>query len=131
MRGEPLWIGYDHDGDCRKAFGSPFVVWVGYRREQVRLLKGHPRSFSKTRGVVRTFCSDCGASITYRDEGLADELYVALGFLDHPDNFRPQAHAYWDEKISWIEFADALPRAQGHSRQRDPAFGNPKDRTVR
>jgi hypothetical protein len=77
-------------------------VWVGYRPGQFELIKGHPKSFSKTKGVVRTFCANCGTSISYHDEGISNELYVAVGFFDHPESFRPEAHAYWREKLSWI-----------------------------
>jgi hypothetical protein len=128
MRGEPFWICYDHDSDCRRAIGSPVVVWVGYRPEEFSLIKGNPRSFSKTKGVVRTFCSNCGTSISYLDEGISNELYVALGFCERPESFLPEAHAYWSEKVSWIEFADKLPRIEGYSRERDPALGTPKQR---
>src|SRR4051812_34960293 len=31
MHGEPFWICYDHDDDCRRAIGSLVNVWVGYR----------------------------------------------------------------------------------------------------
>jgi hypothetical protein len=129
MRGDPFWICYDHDADCRRATGSPVVVWVGYRPDQFKVVKGTPRAYSKTRGVIRTFCSDCGTSISYLDEGMSNELYVALGFLDRPEGFRPEGHAYWREKVSWIEFADTLPRIDSYSRQRDPAFGTPNRRT--
>jgi hypothetical protein len=119
MHGEPFWTCYDHDDDCRRAIGSPIVVWVGYRPEQFRLIRGTPKSFSKTRGVVRSFCSNCGTSISHVDDRIQNELYVALGFLEYPERFRPEAHAYWREKLSWIDFADGLPRIDGYSRQRD------------
>ena len=83
MRGDPFWICYDHDDDCRQAIGSPVNIWVGYRTNQFRLTRGEPKSFSKTRGVVRTFCPECGTSIGYLDEGLGDELYLTIGFLDN------------------------------------------------
>ena len=128
LRGEPFWICYDHDDDCRRAIGSPLTIWVGYRPDQFRLTRGTPKSFSKTKGVVRTFCGDCGSPIGYTDEGLPDELYVAIGFLDQPERFRPQAHAYWRMKLPWVDFADDLPRVDAYSRKRDPAFGDPTDR---
>lgn len=128
MRGDPFWICYDHDEDCRRAIGSPLVVWVGYRPDQFRVARGQPKSFSKTNGVTRTFCSDCGTSISYFDDGIPNELYVTLGFLDHPESFRPEAHAYWCQKLSWIDLVDHLPRIDGYSRERDPALGTPKDR---
>ena len=129
LYGEPFWVCYDHDDDCRRALGSPLAVWVGYRPSQFRLTRGTPKSFSKTKGVVRTFCPECGAPVGYTDEGLPDELYVAIGFLDHPERFKPQAHAYWRMKLPWVEFADGLPHVDGYSRTRDPAFGNPTDRS--
>lgn len=128
LRGEPFWICYDHDDDCRRATGAPLNLWVGYRPSQFRLTRGKPKSFSKTRGVARSFCPDCGTSIDYRDAGLADELYLAIGFLDNPGRFRPQAHAYWREKLPFVDFADDLPRIDRHSRPRNPNLGDPSDR---
>ena len=128
MHGEPFWICYDHDDDCRRAIGSPLNVWVGYRPAQFRLTRGTPKSCSKIKGVVRTFCAECGTSIGYCDEALDDELYVTIGFFDRPENFKPQAHAYWRMKLPWVEIADHLPRIQNYSRKRDFNFGNPVDR---
>lgn len=128
MRGEPFWICYDHDDDCRRAVGGPLNVWIGYRPHQVRFLRGTPKAFSRTKGVVRTFCADCGTSIGYRDEGLADELYLTVGFMDDPERFRPEAHAYWSMKLPWVVLDDGLPHVDGYSRPRDPGLGDPKDR---
>lgn len=128
LRGEPFWICYDHDDDCRRALGGPLTVWVGYRPDEFRLIRGTPKSFSKTKGVVRTFCPDCGTSISYSDEGLDNELYVSIGFLDHPERFKPWAHAYWDMKLPWVSFADDLPKVEGYTRQRAPALGFPATR---
>ena len=128
ITGAPFWVVCDHDDDCRRALGGPLAVWVGVRPGQFRLTRGAPKSFSKTKGVVRTFCGDCGSPVTYADAGLPEELYVALGFLDHPERLRPQAHAYWSMRLPWVEFPDGLPRVDGYSRPRDPAHGNPKDR---
>ena len=126
--GEPFWICYDHDDDCRRAIGSPLTIWIGYRPDQFKLTRGTPRSFSKTKGVVRTFCPKCGTSISYHDEGAKDELYLNVGFMDFPERFRPQAHAYWGMRLDWIAFDDDLPRTNAYTRERDPKLGYPKDR---
>ena len=128
MHGDPFWICYDHDDDCRRAIGSPLTIWVGYRPSEFRVLRGVLRSFSKTKGVIRTFCPECDTSISYLDEGLRNELYLTIGFFDYPERFSPQAHAYWQMKIPWVNFGDNLPRTEGYSRQRDPTLGNPADR---
>ena len=126
--GDPFWICSDHDDDCHKAIGAPLAVWVGYRPAQFHLKRGKPKTFSKTPGVVRSFCSDCGTSIDYRDEGIADELYLTIGFFDHPERFCPQAHAYWELKLPWVDFADDLPRINRYSRERSRDLGYPRDR---
>ena len=127
MIGEPFWICFDHDDDCRRAIGSPLTVWIGYRPAQVRFVRGHPKTFSKTKGVTRSFCGDCGTSVSYSDQGLPDELYVSIGFMGTPERFPPQAQAYWEMRLPFVEMSDGLPRIDGYSRQRT-ALGNPRDR---
>ena len=110
MHGEPFWICYDHDDDCRRAIGSPLTIWVGYRPEQFVLKSGYLKTFSKTPGIVRTFCGDCGTSIGYEDQGLPDELYICIGFMDAPERFPPQAHGFWQMRLPFIVMPDSLPR---------------------
>jgi hypothetical protein len=131
MHGEPFWICYDHDDDCRRAIGSPLTIWVGYRSDEFKLKRGRLKTFSKTKGVTRTFCGNCGTSIGYRDDGIADEFYLSIGFFDHPERLHPAAHAYWDMRLPWLEFLDDLPRINGYSRARDAALGNPRERRSR
>jgi hypothetical protein len=128
MTGDPFWVCYDHDDDCRRAIGSPLNIWVGYRLNEVKWLSGIPKSYSKTKGVTRTFCGDCGTSIGYSDAGLRDELYLTIGFFNNPERLAPQAHAYWRMKLPWIAFSDDLPRLDEYSRTRDDSFGNPNNR---
>jgi hypothetical protein len=131
LRGEPFWICYDHDDDCRRAVGGPLNVWVGYRPDDLRLIRGAPKSFSKTKGVVRTFCPDCGTSISYFDEGLKNELYISIEFFDNPARFTPHANAYWKMRLPWESFADEISKTEGYTRQRDPALGYPPQRALR
>jgi hypothetical protein len=59
---------------------------------------------------------------------LGDEVYLNIGFLHHPECFRPQAHAYWRIRLPWIAVSDGRPHIDGYSRPRDPAMGNPAER---
>lgn len=128
MTGDPFWTCYDHDDDCRRAIGGPLMIWIGYRPDQVRYLQGTPKTFSRTPGVVRSFCAECGTSISYADQGLPDEIYFCIGFMDAPERFPPEAQAYWAERLPFIRMDDGLPRVKGYTRVRDPVLGNPKDR---
>lgn len=127
--GEPFWINYDHDDDCRKAIGSPLTIWIGFRRTQVHFRRKLPKTFSKTPGVDRGFCARCGSSISYADKGLENEIWLSIGFMDSPERFEPEAHGYWSLRLPWIAFADSLPRFDTYSRARDPSLGNPRDRS--
>ncbi|TGQ63499.1 MAG: GFA family protein [Mesorhizobium sp.] len=127
-RGEPFWVNYDHDDDCRKALGGPLTVWIGYRQAQISFGSNVPKMFSKTPGVVRTFCEECGSSIGYIDQGLRDEYWLTIGFMDNPERFEPEAHSFWSMKLPWVEFADDLPRVPRYSRPRDPNVGDPSNR---
>jgi hypothetical protein len=131
IEGEPFFINYDHDDDCRKALGSPLTIWIGYRVEQVHFVRGTVKSFSKTAGIQRTFCAECGSSIGYADQGLKDEIWLTIGFMDQPKRFEPQAHGYWRLKLPWIDFADHLPRFETYTQRRDPLIGYPVDRKDR
>lgn len=126
--GEPFWVCFDHDDDCRRAVGGPMMLWVGYRPRQVAFVAGQPKTFSRTPGVTRSFCGDCGSSIAYVDEGIADEVHVAIGFFDRPQGFPPAAHAFWSGKLPYLSFDDGLARIETYSRQRDPALGTPDKR---
>lgn len=126
--GKPFWITYDHDDDCRKALGSPLAIWIGYKREQVTFAEGMLKRFSKTPSVTRFFCANCGTSIAYTDEGLENELWLTIGFMDQPEAFQPDAHGFWRFKLPWLTIADDLPRFDGYTRKRARHYGNPTDR---
>lgn len=58
FEGDPFWICFDHDDDCRRAIGSPLTIWIGYQAAQVNFRRGEPATFSKTRGIVRFILRD-------------------------------------------------------------------------
>jgi len=125
MTGEPFWICFDHDDDCRRASGAPLMVWIGYRPDQLDFTKAQPARFSATEGVVRTFCARCGTTIGYDDARLSGETYLSIGFMDQPERFIPTAHAFWSERLPWLELADSLDRVEGFTRPRNPAASHP------
>lgn len=67
-------------------------------------------------------------SIGYSDAGLADDLYIGIGFMDRPERFPPAVHAGWKERLPWLQFVDGLDRVDSYARPRVPAIGNPDRR---
>jgi hypothetical protein len=48
-RGEPFWICFDHDDDCRPAVGGPLNLWIGYRPNEVTFTRGTPKTIANSR----------------------------------------------------------------------------------
>ena len=67
------------------AIGNSLTIWVDYRPEQFRLLKGSLAPFSETPGVCEPSAPGAGTSIGYSDQGLEGELYLTIGSFDHPE----------------------------------------------
>ncbi len=65
--------------------------------------------------MTLSFRAQCGTSIGYSDEGLTDELYLTIGFFDHPERFEPSAHAQWRMRLPYLKarpmdkFSDISP----------------------
>jgi len=58
----------------------------------------------------RGFCPQCGTQISFTADFLPGLIDITIGSLDDPDQIKPALH-YWDSKrLSWVQFADDLPR---------------------
>ncbi len=115
-RASPFWINYDHDNDCRKAIGGPFTVWLGYMQSNGEFTQGRPKTFSRKPGDELGWA---GMWIVnkLRCIALKDELWITIGFMDHPDRFETMAHKYWSMKLRWVNLADPSPRFEAYTRK--------------
>ena len=123
LRGDPFWVSYCHCGDCRKASGGAFMVFAGYRREQVEMLGAGPAVHSSSTGVRRSFCAECGTPMAYEHEALGGEIYLHIGTIDGAEALAPVCHAWDSQRLPWLELADDLPRHPGNSRPRPAGPG--------
>ena len=114
---EPFWRSYCHCGDCRKQTGAPVSAFVGWREGECRF-QGAARNVRRTGAIERSFCSDCGSPLDYRDDRLPGEVYVHLGLLDEPENFAPTPHAFESRRLAFLRISDGLPRFQEFSIRR-------------
>ena len=58
--------------------------------------------------------------MTYQFEGWPEEIHLYAAMLDNPEDFAPQAHYHYAEKLPWIEIADELPRYPGSADTTEP-----------
>lgn len=112
-RRDPFWVSYCHCRDCRRQTGAPVSVFVGFREDEVTW-QGAPTSW-RAGGVTRSFCASCGSQISYRDEKLPGDIYLYLGFMDHPENYPPRLHAFDQRRLPFLHIEDGLPREDGFS----------------
>lgn len=118
VRGEPLGAPYCHCRDCRRSTGAPVSLLVGYEDGQVEVQSGNPRVYESSPGVRRSFCGDCGTSISYKDDRLPGEIYIHVGVFDDPASFEPTVHSWHSQRLEVLDIRDDLPRHRQSSRPR-------------
>ena len=121
MSAGPVFSSYCHCRDCRKQTGAPVMAFVGFRRADLTW-HGEPKSW-RAGGVERYFCDHCGSQIGYHDDRLPGEIYMTLGFMDHPEQYPPTMHAFEARRLPFLHITDDLPRFDGFTVSRDRTTG--------
>lgn len=67
-------------------------------------------SFASTEFGTRTFCSACGSPLTIHVRHQPDEIDIAAGTLDDPEEVAPAFHIYAADAPSWMPMIAFLPR---------------------
>ncbi len=115
---EPHHVSYCHCADCRHATGAPVSAFAGFKADVLVFSGAEPNAFANG-PVTRTFCGNCGSPIAYFDQRLPDDVWIMLGALDAPAEFKPTEHAYVREQLPYLHMPDALPRHVGSSVPRE------------
>jgi hypothetical protein len=101
----PSFAGYCYCADCRKASGSGFIPFMGFRSTALRF-SGEPRQFrSKSiRGsdAVRNFCPACSGLVFGGEVGKSDQHTVYAGSLDDPSWFKPTIAIFARDRPAWV-----------------------------
>lgn len=91
-----------HCDNCRRAAGAQAVAWITVNSSRFEFTAGEPKRYRTETGAYRTFCGDCGTSLTYENDVRPGEIDITTGSLDHPENFAPTKDVFADEKLSWV-----------------------------
>jgi len=85
--GEPIGSGHCYCADCRRASGSGFIPFMGFKAEAVRFT-GEAREFrSKAANggdAVRNRCAQCMSLVFGGEVGKTDSYTLYAGSLDDP-----------------------------------------------
>ena len=96
-----------HCGNCRRAAGAQAVAWITVPIAQFKFSKGEPKRYRTDTGAYRTFCGDCGTSLTYEHHSRPGEIDITTGSLDNAESFAPARDVFADEKLSWVPLVKA------------------------
>ena len=115
---------YCHCADCRRCTGSAFNIGVRVEVEQLSIVRGTPRAFTKTgdsgNALTRHFCPQCGSSVLWTSSALPDHVAVAVGcFAD--ETFPPPTMVAWTaEQHAWVRFPEGCRSFSGSAFAKPP-----------
>ena len=107
--GEPLHIGYCHCRSCRHHTGAPVAAMLVFKMDEVRFTRGERSTYNSSPGIERSFCGQCGTSLTWEGHGL---ISLQMGTLDDPDGHAPTLHWRYEERSPWCDVGRDLPHVK-------------------
>jgi hypothetical protein len=86
------------------------VAWAMFPEAALTVTLGQPKTINSSGSAMRSFCSDCGSGLFYRNEeflpGIVD---VQTATLDNPDALPPGVQIQTAERIGWMPHIHELP----------------------
>ncbi len=106
-RGKPEYVEYCHCKWCQQSAGSSYIIWVIFKKDKVKVTSGNLSHFKKSEELERGFCARCGSTMTVKSYRHFD---IALGVMDHPENFEINQHIWTSRAFKQIKLDDDLPK---------------------
>ncbi|EAW18822.1 uncharacterized protein NFIA_087780 [Aspergillus fischeri NRRL 181] len=102
---ESKWIAcLDACDTCRLTDGAHVIAWTFIPKKLITpqipddLLLGSSKGYVSSKGVRRTFCGTCGATVFYDCDGREDIVDVAIGLLRAPEGAKAENWLTWRTK---------------------------------
>jgi hypothetical protein len=89
------------------------TTFVGVNDDSWKWTGVQPTLFESSPGVKRYFCGRCGSQVGYISANFTNKMHFYLAGLDNPEAFKPEAHSFLAEKLSWLHLGDELPDSTG------------------
>ena len=107
-----------HCSICRRLQGAAFVTLSIFPKSGFRWAKeGRLDTYHSSETVHRNRCKNCGSPLTIYLDAFTDLVAVPRANLavdadpGHPE--KTLRHAFWPDRVPWVEIHDTLPKAQG------------------
>jgi hypothetical protein len=110
-----LFCAHCHCSVCRRAHGAGYVTWVGALADGFKLLTGENQlaRYRSSNHGTRSFCKACGSTLFFNSAHDPERVDVVLANLRDAADLQPQFHVYFDDRATWVEVNDGLPRLGG------------------
>ncbi len=107
-----------HCSICRRLQGAAFVTLSIFPKAGFRWTKGGDlQTFNSSDKVHRNRCKNCGSPLTVNLDALPELIAVSRACIDpNADTGQPAEtlrHAFWPDRVPWLEGADQLPKVAG------------------
>jgi len=112
----PQSVAYCHCDSCRRATGAAVAAFAAMDEKVVTFTPDEGRSVSVSPGVTRTFCAECGSSLTGRYDYLPGQVYISVGVMDQANDLNPKIHCHDSERLTWLHIDDDLTRVDSSAR---------------
>ena len=90
---------------CRTTHAAGVVTWIGFKRAQVRIVKGADlvRDYESSKGARRKFCTNCGTRLAFESQhgNWADEMHLPLALFVTPVDRVPTVNSFPEERPPW------------------------------
>ncbi len=110
VTGSPNKVGTCHCRMCQRWSGSVFAVGARFPETAFQMTKGEMGVY-RSEIMERGFCTECGSPFIYwylAKEMSAGNVWISLGNLDEPEQFKPTYHYAVETEMTWLH--DDLPR---------------------
>ena len=108
---EPIYAGLCYCADCRKASGSAFIPFMGFRAADLVITGEALQSHVPSLGggiATRNHCAACGSLVFGGIHGMTDEHTIYAGSLDDPALFKPKVALFVRDRPAWAEVKPGL-----------------------
>ena len=95
-----------HCENCRRAIGAQSVAFISVPIDSFHWNTGQPVRYQTETRAWRTFCPNCGTSLTYESSKRTDQIDIITATLDHPEGFAPTEDAWEEERLPWVPLID-------------------------
>ncbi|MEO0989816.1 MAG: GFA family protein [Pseudomonadota bacterium] len=110
--GPPKWAVMCHCESCRRACSAPLVAWMSFAAGTVKWT-GERRFYQSSEIGKRSFCPSCGTQLSFETTRWPGEIHLYAVSRDDPQNYSPDLHCHYAERLKWLNVADTLDKHPG------------------